>query len=220
MPGPPLRGTLSPPATSMTKIWTSTSARLNVAVRLSPPLSSRSSSGANRRSRSSSASRFSLMSSRIAVCGQQPVCTPTMRSTVEHALALEDGGVLGGEDVVRDDGDADARRRRRGTGTRPARSCRCPPDRRCRRAGPRRVDRVAIVRRRGRVVVIGAHGRLPQVTNSRLSSAACPAAAISTTGPGPAPAGRRARPVGGGQRPRATTAAPPRPVAPSSAATA
>src|SRR6185437_11035194 len=38
-PGPPLRGTLSPPATSTTKICRSTSPRLNVAVRLSPPLS-------------------------------------------------------------------------------------------------------------------------------------------------------------------------------------
>src|SRR6202011_5228679 len=36
-PGPPLRGTLSPPATSMTKICTSTSPDENVAVRLSPP---------------------------------------------------------------------------------------------------------------------------------------------------------------------------------------
>ena len=41
MPGPPLRGTLSPPATSMTKIWWWMRPRLNVAVRLSPPLSTR-----------------------------------------------------------------------------------------------------------------------------------------------------------------------------------
>ena len=40
-PGPPLRGTLSPPATSMTKICTSTRPEENVAVRLSPPDSTR-----------------------------------------------------------------------------------------------------------------------------------------------------------------------------------
>ena len=37
MPGPPLRATSPPPATSSTKIWTSTSAGEKVAVRLSPP---------------------------------------------------------------------------------------------------------------------------------------------------------------------------------------
>ena len=37
MPGPPLRATSPPPATSRTKIWASTSAGENVAVRLSPP---------------------------------------------------------------------------------------------------------------------------------------------------------------------------------------
>ena len=63
-----------------------TSARLKVAVRLSPPLSRRSRSGSNRRSRSSRASRFSLMSSRIAVCGQHPVCTLTMRSGASTSL--------------------------------------------------------------------------------------------------------------------------------------
>ena len=39
IPGPPLRGILSPSATSMTKMVASTSSGLNVADRLSPPLS-------------------------------------------------------------------------------------------------------------------------------------------------------------------------------------
>ena len=39
MPGPPLRGTSSPPAVSSTNTCASASAGLNVAVRLSPPLS-------------------------------------------------------------------------------------------------------------------------------------------------------------------------------------
>jgi len=39
MPGPPLRGILSPAATSITKIVMSTNSGLNVAAKLSPPLS-------------------------------------------------------------------------------------------------------------------------------------------------------------------------------------
>ena len=39
IPGPPLRGILSPSATSITKIVASTSSGLKVAERLSPPLS-------------------------------------------------------------------------------------------------------------------------------------------------------------------------------------
>src|SRR5437667_394580 len=59
----------------------STSSGLNVAARLSPPLSiSRSSSPGNRFWRSWTASRFAEASSRIAVCGQPPVSTPTTRS--------------------------------------------------------------------------------------------------------------------------------------------
>ena len=105
MPGPPLRGTLSPPATSITKICTSTSARLNVAVRLSPPLSTQHEVGREALLEASTASTFSLMSSRMAVCGQQPVSHPDDALGVEHGLALEDGGVLGGEDVVGHDDD-------------------------------------------------------------------------------------------------------------------
>ena len=40
------------------------------------------------------------MSSRIAVCGQQPVRTGVIRSTVEHARPLQEVGVFGGVDVV------------------------------------------------------------------------------------------------------------------------
>ena len=81
MPGPPLRATSPPPATSRTKICASTRAGENVAVRLSPPDSmSTTSSGAKSRSRSSAASRLVVMSSRIAVCGQAPVSTARMRS--------------------------------------------------------------------------------------------------------------------------------------------
>ena len=80
-PGPPFRGTLSPPATSTTKICRSTSPRLKVAVRLSPPDSiSTSRRSGKRRSSDSTASRFAAMSSRIAVWGQQPVSTATIRS--------------------------------------------------------------------------------------------------------------------------------------------
>ena len=85
-PGPPLRGTSSPPAVSSTKIWASTRPVLNTAVRLSPPDSTSVTStvepDASRRiSSSSMASRFAAMSSRIAVCGQQPVSTATIRSS-------------------------------------------------------------------------------------------------------------------------------------------
>ncbi len=81
MPGPPLRATSPPPATSRTKICASTRAGEKVAVRLSPPDSTRTtSSGAKSCSRSSTASRFAVTSSRIAVCGQAPVSTARIRS--------------------------------------------------------------------------------------------------------------------------------------------
>ena len=81
IPGPPLRATSPPPATSSTKICASTSAGEKVAVRLSPPDSTRTtSSGAKSASRSSTASRLAVTSSRIAVCGQAPVSTARIRS--------------------------------------------------------------------------------------------------------------------------------------------
>ena len=78
---PTLRTTSPPPATSSTKICASTSAGENVAVRLSPPDStSTRSRGAKSSSRSSTARRFIVTSSRIAVCGQAPVSTARIRA--------------------------------------------------------------------------------------------------------------------------------------------
>ena len=77
---PPLRGILSPPATSMTWMVKSASSRLKQAARLSPPDSIRRMSGWNFWWSSSSASRLAEMSSRMAACGQPPVSTARMRS--------------------------------------------------------------------------------------------------------------------------------------------
>ena len=135
IPGPPLRGMSSPPATSITKICTSASAGLKIAVRLSPPLStSTRSSGARPRSSSATASRLAETSSRIAVCGQPPVSTARIRSARQHAGAAQEERVLGRVDVVRHDADARARRRARGRAPRRASSCRSRPGRRCRSA--------------------------------------------------------------------------------------
>src|SRR6266700_4107708 len=87
IPGPPLRGTLSPPATSMTYIEASTSSGLKLAARLSPPLSKkRISSRGNRSFMRSTASKLIDASSRIAVCGHPPVSTPMIRSEVKASL--------------------------------------------------------------------------------------------------------------------------------------
>ena len=51
-----------------------------------------------------------LVSSRIAVCGQPPVSTPSTRSAGRASLAHEELGVLARVDVVRDHADAKARR--------------------------------------------------------------------------------------------------------------
>src|SRR5215470_4924347 len=81
-PGPPLRGILSPPETSMTYIDASTSSGLKLAARLSPPDSRNTMSrSACRVDSSSSASKFIEASSRMAVCGHPPVWTPMMRSS-------------------------------------------------------------------------------------------------------------------------------------------
>ncbi|SSS43418.1 Uncharacterised protein [Acinetobacter baumannii] len=81
IPGPPLRGIFSPPATSMTYKVKSESSGLNVAAKLSPPLSIiMSSKPSNFSHRSSIAAKLIEASSRIAVCGQPPVSTPTIRS--------------------------------------------------------------------------------------------------------------------------------------------
>ncbi|CKQ13067.1 Uncharacterised protein [Mycobacterium tuberculosis] len=66
----------------MTKICASTSPEEKVAVRLSPPDSTRIRSNASWAAINSSiASRLAVMSSRIAVCGQPPVCTAAIRSS-------------------------------------------------------------------------------------------------------------------------------------------
>ena len=81
IPGPPLRGIFSPSATSITKIVISARSGLKVAERLSPPLSININSMSGKRlAISSTASKFMLASSRIAVCGHPPVSTPMMRS--------------------------------------------------------------------------------------------------------------------------------------------
>ena len=89
MPGPPLRGILSPSDTSMTKIVASASSGEKVAERLSPPDSTNMiwMSGCAS-TMASTASRFMLASSRMAVWGQPPVSTPTMRSAGSTELAV------------------------------------------------------------------------------------------------------------------------------------
>ena len=104
-PGPPLRGTLSPPATSTTKICRSTRPLLNVAVRLSPPLST--------------STRSSGPSARLEVLdgvevGGDVVADRGVRAAAglhradplgrQHAVAQQEVGVLGGVDVVGHDG--------------------------------------------------------------------------------------------------------------------
>ena len=81
MPGPPLRGILSPADTSITYRVRSDSSGLKVADRLSPPDSTSTSSRFGCRfCRSSMAAKFMEASSRMAVWGQPPVSTPSMRS--------------------------------------------------------------------------------------------------------------------------------------------
>ena len=57
---------------------------------------------------SSSATRFGVMSSRIAACGQPPVSTARMCAGGERLVALQELGVLAGEDVVGDDAEPHA----------------------------------------------------------------------------------------------------------------
>ena len=81
-PGPPLRGTLSPPDTSSTKIcWSASPSRERRGEVVAAALHQHQvEPGPKRASRSSTASRLAAMSSRIAVCGQQPVRTGVIRS--------------------------------------------------------------------------------------------------------------------------------------------
>ena len=146
------------------------------------------------------------MSSRIAVCGQQPVCTPTMRSAGEHALPLEDGGVLLGEDVVGHHHDAtlarsNARHRHATSSVLPVPT---GPPMPTRSGAPRRDRRGA-----GGVVVSWswswwrAHGGCSRQDGEQSGGEqvrACSTAAISTTGP--VRAGRSAIGPGGGARTR------------------
>ena len=81
IPGPPFLGILSPAATSIMYIHTSTNSGLKLAARLSPPLSTNTKSKVvNLCSSSSTAIRLIEQSSLIAVCGQPPVSTPLIRS--------------------------------------------------------------------------------------------------------------------------------------------
>ena len=72
-------------------------------MRLSPPDStSTTSSGAWSASSVSTAIRLAVTSSRMAVWGQAPVSTATIRSAVEDAFGAQEPGVLVGIDVVGD----------------------------------------------------------------------------------------------------------------------
>ena len=137
MPGPPLRGMSSPAATSMTKICTSASAGEKIAVRLSPPLSTKTtSSGPVAASSSSTASRLDgdvVADRRVRAAAGLDGRDPLRR---QHAGGAQELGVLGRVDVVGDDAEAGlgatARRRARRSGC----SCRTRRGRR-RRSGVR-----------------------------------------------------------------------------------
>ena len=85
IPGPPFRGILSPPATSITYNVKSANSFENAAAKLSPPDSHNINGGklglellpSNNTSfvKSSHAVKFADTSSRIAACGQPPVST-------------------------------------------------------------------------------------------------------------------------------------------------
>ena len=135
-PGPPLRGTLSPPATSTTKICRSTSPRLKVAVRLSPPLSTST--------RSSGPTAVDQLVDGVQV-GADVVADRGVRAAaglhrpdprrVEHAGPAQEVGVLGGVDVVGDHaqaqltGEGPAQRRDQGGLARPDRPADADPQR-------------------------------------------------------------------------------------------
>ena len=61
----------------------------------------------NMRWKLATALRLALASSRMAVCGQPPVWTPTIRSTRQRLAAREELGVLVRVDVVGDDREVD-----------------------------------------------------------------------------------------------------------------
>ena len=106
IPGPPLRGMSSPPATSITKICTSASAGLKIAVRLSPPLSTST--------RSSGPLGALELGDRLEV-GRDVVADRRVRAAAgldgedpvgrQHAGAAQEERVLGRVDVVRHDAD-------------------------------------------------------------------------------------------------------------------
>ena len=74
------------------------------------------------------------MSSRIAVCGQPPVCTAVIRSAGSTPVRAQELGVLGRVDVVGHDAEARPRRRARRTARRSGCSCRSRRGRRRRSA--------------------------------------------------------------------------------------
>ena len=113
MPGPPLRGMSSPAATSITKICTSASAGEKIAVRLSPPLSTKTTSSGPGR-------RLQLLDG--LEVGGDVVADRGVRAAAglhrgdpldrQHAGGAQELGVLGRVDVVGDDAEAGLGRQR------------------------------------------------------------------------------------------------------------
>ena len=143
MPGPPLRGILSPAGDvddvdrEVGELGAEGGGEVVAAGFDEDQVELREARGAC----ASTAARLIEASSRIAVCGQPPVSTPMMRSGGSAPRAGQELGVLLGVDVVGDDGDVVARRAGACTARRPARSCRSRPGRRCRRAAGRAARR-------------------------------------------------------------------------------
>ena len=183
IPGPPLRGMSSPPATSITKICTSARAGEKIAVRLSPPLSTNTrSSGPVAASSSSTASRLArdvVADRRVRAAAGLHRGDPLVR---QHARGAQELRVLGRVDVVGHDAEPDLVARARRTARRSGCSCRT---RRVRR--PRSAGHVQLAKRRSLC--------------SRWMGAASSIATAAGAGSGPSSRGDRAR------RPRAISGA-------------
>ena len=106
MPGPPLRATSPPPATSSTKIWTSTSAGENVAVRLSPPDSTSTTSSGREALlevlHGHQVGGHVVADRRVRAGAGLDAHDPLLRQDAGRA---QEPGVLVGVDVVGDDGE-------------------------------------------------------------------------------------------------------------------
>ena len=136
MPGPPLRATSPPPATSSTKIWASTSAGEKVAVRLSPPDStSTTSSGAKSRLEVLDGQQVGgdVVADRGVRAGAGLDRPDPLRG--EHPGRAQEPRVLVGVDVVGDHAEPQLGGELAAEQSRSASSCRCRPGRRPPAAG-------------------------------------------------------------------------------------